>query len=406
MEEHFEKKYYLILFSSMLGPLSTNAIIPIFNLLKENFLLEEVSLISLAISFYIFPFSILQLFAGTFSDIVDKRSVVSLGFIIFLFSLVLVLVSVLIKNYFLFLTSFLLLGLGFSMINPTILAILNLITPTRKKGLMMGLYNSSAAIGVSLGAIISGVFANILGEWRFIFFLNPILTIFAFTFFMLATKNCELGGSKTHEFNIITNNVRHEQNSKFRAAYLQLKDNLTSKIIILGLIGFFTFFCVITLTNTLMEQIGKSIENISDQEIISIVSTILTVNGFISIILSPITGDLLKKISPLKMMLSGFILMLSTIFLPHGKSFLHYILISGMIYVGSAMIWPALFKQAMDLNREASGTNSAIINSASFLGYASVGIIYVLIGIPLIFYVVIGLNLFGIFLIVLLKKKE
>ncbi|MHA1805678.1 MAG: hypothetical protein ACTSU4_14275, partial [Promethearchaeota archaeon] len=73
---------------------------------------------------------------------------------------------------------------------------------------------------------------------------------------------------------------------------------------------------------------------------------------------------------------------------------------------GSAMIWPALFKQAMDLNREASGTNSAIINSASFLGYASVGIIYVLIGIPLIFYVVIGLNLFGIFLIVLLKKKE
>ncbi|MHA1763468.1 MAG: MFS transporter, partial [Promethearchaeota archaeon] len=147
MEEHFEKKYYLILFSSMLGPLSTNAIIPIFNLLKENFLLEEVSLISLAISFYIFPFSILQLFAGTFSDVVDKRSVVSLGFIIFLFSLVLVLISVLIRNYFLFLISFLLLGLGFSMINPTILAILNLITPTRKKGLMMGLYNSSAAIG-------------------------------------------------------------------------------------------------------------------------------------------------------------------------------------------------------------------------------------------------------------------
>jgi len=101
--ESFPKRYYLIFLSTVLGPLSTNSLVPIFEQLRLWFGLSSIALVTLAVSFYIFPFAILQLFAGTYSDIVDKKKVVIIGYLIFLFALFLNLTAVLIKNYSLFL---------------------------------------------------------------------------------------------------------------------------------------------------------------------------------------------------------------------------------------------------------------------------------------------------------------
>jgi len=404
MAEEFERKYYLILFSTILGPLTTNALVPIFDVLKANFLLSEVSLVALVITFYIIPFAILQLFAGTISDIINKKKVVNTGFICFLIGLLLSLSAVYITNFSLFIIGFLLQGIGFAMINPTVLAILNIITPEPKKGFIMGLYNSSAGIGVSFGALLSGFFANLIGEWRLIFIFNPIVTVVALIFFLIATKECE--------FNICTPILSEKKSGNenkilhaFRASMRQLSDNLNKNILILGLAGFFTFFSIISLTNTITEQIAISIPALTVQEVISSVTLILMVNGFISIVLSPIIGNLLKRVAPLKIMIVGFVMMLSILFLPYGTSLYHYILLSGIIYVGSSFIWPALFKQAMDISQEASGTNSAIINSLRFFGYAMVGIFYVLIGILVLYILVFVLNLLGITLIIYLIKN-
>lgn len=404
MGEQFKNKYYLVFISTILGPLSTNALIPLFDVLKDNFLLSEISLVSLAISFYIFPFSILQLFAGTFSDIVDKKKVVIVGFIIFLFSLILTFISILIKNYPLFVTAFFFQGVGFAMINPTVLAILNIITPTKKKGFIMGLYNSSAGFGVSFGAFLSRFFANTLSNWILFFILNPIITFFALIFFIFATRNCDLRVCRTSELDANPNLLK-EGESKLIATFRQLRENLNINIIILGVSGFFTFFSIITLTNTITEQVNISIPDLTMQDVISSVSLILMVNGFISIILSPIMGILLNKIHPLTMIIAGFFMMFAIIALPLGTSLLYYVIISAVIYIGSSMIWPALFHYSMELNQEASGTNSAIINSLRFLGYSMVGIFYVLMGIPLLYYLVLILNIIGVLLIHVLKQK-
>ena len=192
MANKFQKRYHLIFISSILGPLTTNSLVPIFEQLRINFGVNSIALISLAITFYIFPFAIFQLFAGTFSDIMDKKKVVIIGYVIFIFGLLLNLVGVLLKNYILFLLAFLILGLGFSFINPTILAILNIITPEKKKGMVMGLYNSSAGIGVSLGAFLSGFFANYFPDgWIFIFIFNPIVGFLALISLHFALRNCE-----------------------------------------------------------------------------------------------------------------------------------------------------------------------------------------------------------------------
>jgi MFS family permease len=402
MEEKFQNRYYLILFSSLLGPLTTNSLVPIFEELRKNFGLNSIAVVSLAISFYIFPFAIFQLFAGTFSDIVDKKNVVVFGFIIFIAGVFLTLIAVSTKIFYLFLIAFFIQGIGFSFINPTILAILSIITPERKKGIIMGLYNSSAGIGVSLGAFLSGFLANYFGDWRLLFTINIIITFIALLLLLIALRGCETLVCRTFENH--SKHIADENGSKIIATFLKLKENLKPPIILLGIAGFICFFIVITLTNTLNEQIRISISNLSDQEVIFYVSLILTINGVISIIFSPITGLFLRRINPLVMIMIGFTLMIVMIFMPFGHSINDFMIISFLTYIGSALIWPSLFKISMEINPEAEGTNSAIINSLRFIGYSLVGPLYLFFGIPAIYFWVFSLNLFAITIIILLKK--
>ncbi|MGV9199383.1 MAG: MFS transporter, partial [Promethearchaeia archaeon] len=371
MSKRFRNKYYLIFLSSILGPLTTNAIIPLFEPLRANFSLATISQVSLAISFYIFPFALFQLFGGTFSDVFDKKKVMILGYIIFIGSLFTSLFAILIQVYWLFMVTFFVQGIGFSFINPTVLAILSIITPEEKEGAIMGLFNSSAGIGISLGSFIAGLLVTFAGGWRYLFVINPIISILSFFLFLYAIKGCEDLICRPYKLGPVEANT--EETSFVKKTMIQFKENLTEEILLLGMIGFFCFFTVITLTNTLGEQMMVALPNVSDTQIVSIVSLTLTINGLISIFLSPVTGYFLKKISPLIMMLIGFILLLAVIGLPLAKHIPVFMLLSFLIYIGSVFIWPSLFKSAMDLNPKAKGTNSAIINSLRFLGYTMVG---------------------------------
>ncbi len=405
MEEPFRKRYYLIFFSTILGPLTTNSLVPIFEELRINFALNSIAIVSLAISFYILPLAIFQLFAGTFSDIVDKKIVVVLGFIIFIAGLFLTLIAVLTKIFYLFLIAFLIQGIGFSFINPTVLAILSIVSPEEKEGVIMGIYNSSSGVGVSLGALLSGFLANnIRGGWMVLFVINPIIAILCLIFLLIALKNCEPLVCRTSKIN--PNHSSNEKHSKILAIFPQLKENLKLPITLLGFVGFICFFTVITLTNTLNEQIRVSLSNLSDQEIIFYVSLILSINGLISVVLSPITGFMLRKINPLLMLGIGFTLMLAMIFIPYGKSIVDFMIISFITYIGSAFVWPALFKISMDLNREAEGTNSAIVNSFRFIGYSLVGPFYLFFGIPIIYFWVISFNFIAIIIIIVLSRMK
>jgi len=400
MERKFQHRYYLILISSVLGPMSTNSLVPVFEQLRINYYLSSVTFISLAFFVYMFPFAIIQLFAGSFSDVVDRKKVVYVGYLIFIFGLALTLSSIFLRRYFLFLGGFLFQGIGFSFINPTILAILSIITPEKKEGLMMGLYNSSAGIGVSGGAIISGILANI--NWRILFIINPIITILSLIFFIYALRDCEALVCRTYE----TQGSRFKSlKSKMVELYTQIRENFKINIILLGILGFFCFFSVITLTNTLNDQIRIGIPELSKIEITNNVSFILTINGLISVGISPFSGYILNKVRPLSMMGLGFILMISMIGMPIANSIPTFMLVSFTIYLGSAFIWPALFKKSMDLNPDARGTSSAIINSLRFLGYSMVGVFYTILNIPVIYYLVLIFIGISFVIIIILRFK-
>lgn len=401
MERKFRNRYYLVLISSVLGPLSTNSLVPVFEQLRINYYLSSVTFISLAFFVYMFPFAIIQFFGGSFSDVVDRKKVVYVGFFVFIFGLGLTLTSVFLRNYLLFLAGFLFQGIGFSFINPTILAILSIITPEKKEGLMMGLYNSSAGIGVSGGAVISGFLANI--DWRILFIINPIITVLSLIFFIYALKDCEALICRTYE---TQGSSFNSLKSKMEELYTQIRENVKINIILFGMLGFFCFFSVITLTNTLNDQIRIGIPELTKIEITNNVSFILTINGLISVGISPFSGYILNKIRPLSMMGLGFILMISMIAMPGADSIPKFMLISFTVYLGSTFIWPALFKKSMDLNPDARGTSSAIINSLRFLGYSMVGVFYTILNIPVIYYLVLVFIGISFIIIIMLRFKR
>lgn len=403
-QSKFLTRYYLVIPSAILGPMTTNSLIPLFSKLQMTFQLELIALISVAIFFYIFPFAIFQLFAGTFSDLVDKKKVVVVGFLIFTGGLLLALLSVLIGNFFLFLGAFFVQGIGFSFINPTVLAILSIITPEEREGTIMGLYNSSAGGGVSLGAFISGLLISV-GDWRFLFVINPIISLLCLLGFLYGLRNCEQLVCRTYEALQPIDGVFEKAESMIKSTFRQLRENLKPQILLLSLLGFFCFFTVITLTYTINEQMIVNIPNLSTDEVARNVSLILTINGLISITLSPFTGSLLKKYSPLLLLGIGFIFLSIIIIMPLSMSIMMFMMVSFVIYVGSAFIWPSLFKASMDLNPEARGTNSAIINSIRFMGYALVSIVYLFVGIPFIYYMVFSFGLISITIILVLQKR-
>ncbi|MEJ2279297.1 MAG: MFS transporter [Candidatus Lokiarchaeota archaeon] len=361
--------------------------------------LKFKAFVTLTLFVYILPFAFFQLFAGTFSDIFDKKKVVIIGYVIFIFGLFFSLSSIYLRTYPLFLLAFFFQGLGFSFINPTILAILSILTPRKREGLIMGLYNSSAGIGVTVGSIISGLLS--LVNWRLLFITNPIVAIISGILFLISLTNCQQLICGPSEIKI----GDETKKSKVLQLFSQLKKNLTKEIILLGLIGFFCFFTIISLISTINEQISLSIPYLNEEEITSSVSIILTINGLISVIISPFSGNLLNKIKPKTMMIIGFSLMLIILWLPFGFSLLHFIIISFIIYLGSTFIWPALFKSSMQINKEAKGTNSAIINSLRFFGYASVPLLYNFFGIPILYYFVFVFSIGAIGILVYLKVK-
>lgn len=404
MELTFKKRYYLVFLSVLLGPLCINSMIPIFTPLQSNFSLNSVAFISVAISIYTVPYAFFQLFTGTFSDVVDKKKVVLIGFLIFTIGITLTLVSVLAMNYVLFLIGFFIQGIGFSFINPTILAILGIITPEKKSGFIMGLFNASAGLGVSVGAYLSSIFATYI-DFRALFLFNLIFTLTCIASFVYALQRCEALVCRSYENNLLTEGSnRKDDESLIKATLSQLKNNLKTPIILLGLLGFFCFFTIITVSNVLNEQISISMPGYTEQEIITNVSLILTLNGILSIVMSPIIGSLLKKLPPFILLTIGFILIGFIILLPLCMTLLQFLMVSMIIYLGSIFIWPSLFKKAMDLDPDARGTNSSIINSLRFFGYALVGPFYLLFGIPIIYIWVIGFNILGLAFVLLLKR--
>jgi len=394
MKEKFTKRNYLIFFSTILGPFSSNIIIPIFEQLRLNFGLSSLGHVSISIFFFMFPFAIFQLFSGSLSDFVNKKKVASMGFLIFIIGLFITLLSIIIKNFILYLATLIIQGIGFSFINPTVLAILGEITPKSKRGVIMGIFSSAPGIGVIFGSTLSRLIVPF--GWELIFIVIPIIAICFFLFFILSLRNTPLEVDKSFATKNNHSNEKENFSSIISSTFSQIKNNFDLKIILYGFFGFFTFFTTISIASTLNEQLRITFVNMEELEIISYVSIILSITGVISIIMGLVSGYLLKKIPEQYMIIMGFVFLLSIIGFPMSNEIFHFFLVSILIYIGGAFVFPALFKITIELDPSKKGINSGIITMFQFLGYSIVSLFYFLVGIPILYFICFAFNIIAI----------
>jgi EmrB/QacA subfamily drug resistance transporter len=87
-----------------------------------------------------------------------------------------------------------LMGIGGALMWPAILGMTFAILPTEKAGLAGGIILGAAGLGNAMGPLIGGVLTDVL-SWRWIFFLNVPIAIFAVlvTYFLVKVKEPEVG---------------------------------------------------------------------------------------------------------------------------------------------------------------------------------------------------------------------
>ena len=157
---------------AFIGPLSGNAVLSLVPVLKDAFQSSAPDVI-VSVSFFMLPFAFFMLFTGSISDVLGKKFVLSVGFVIYALGGIGSGLSPTIESFYLFRF---VQGLGFAFVQPTLIAMLGDIVPAKEVGRAMGIFGAASTAGIALGPFIAGYISLI--DWRMTFFLVSFLAIF------------------------------------------------------------------------------------------------------------------------------------------------------------------------------------------------------------------------------------
>ncbi|MYL32152.1 MFS transporter [Pontibacillus yanchengensis] len=118
-----------------------------------------VGQIGTIIAVYPAAWGFFQLFTGVWSDRIGRKGLIVAGMFVQAFSLWFIL---LVNGYFLWLIGALLLGIGTAMVYPTIIASVSDVAQPKWRATSLGIYRFWRDSGYAFGALLAGVFADLL----------------------------------------------------------------------------------------------------------------------------------------------------------------------------------------------------------------------------------------------------
>lgn len=372
-------KLYSIYFGGFIGPLSGNAVLTLLPSLKSAFGVE-VGQVLLSVPFFMFPFAFLQLFSGTLSDRYDRKKIAILGYLIYSFGSFLGGVS---DGIEMFLISRVVLGTGFALVSPVLVAILGDITSKKHRGRAMGFFGSAITAGIAFGPLIAGF----LGEanWRYVFFAFSALSLIAGGVFWIAFRS--------HSF-------RKSQGS-FTEVLSQIGLVISNRSVrLLSIAGFLVFFSFISVMSFISDFLSLPPLLMKEHQ----VGIILASGGIAGIITSPLAGALVDRIGRKRTATYGFLINASSLMLLIlAKDFYAFVLLLFLFGCGAAFIWASLLTISMEILPEMRGTVSSVFNSIRFFGYAIAPIVllpvYTSSSINIIYLIGAGISVMCIFLV-------
>ncbi|MEW5912740.1 MAG: MFS transporter [Thermodesulfobacteriota bacterium] len=347
-----QRPYLAQLFSlflgSMIAPMGGIGVVPLIPVLTQQWSLP-FSQATLIIPFYMIPFIVIQLMAGSLAQLFDERKAMLAGLLVY--SLGASICGLAPDRWVLF-AGRLVQGSGAGLVIPVAMAQMGELVPPRHLGKTMGMLGLFNTAGVTLGPLISGLLETHYGWPAFFYFLTG-LALFAGLLYLPASRSAARPAGGPMLLGAVLADFRRS---------LALPGSLA-----VGFAAFFLFVCYIGIM-TFTAQYLKTVHGLASDK----VGALLSMAGIAGVVISPFAGYLGDRFGRQRVILAGsglaLVGILLMVLLPY--TYNRYLIWFLMYGTGVATAWTVLNTMAVDLSLELRRPVSSLYNAIKFTGYA------------------------------------
>jgi MFS family permease len=342
------KKFLPLLIGAAIGPVGGFGIVTLIPTMAEQWAVPFPTA-ALAISFYMIPFIIIQVFSGSIAQLFGPYRAIIFGFATYGIGAIACALS---PSLVLLLYSRVLQGVGAAFLTPIIMALIGELVPDRHVGKAIGMLGVAYTVGVTLGPLIAGLMEVRYG-WP--------------SFFYLLAGLC-LASSLYYGFTGEKKSVELKEQTSLMAIIPVFKNALGQPgVMRRSLAAFFLFIAYIGVMTFTADHLKNELGLASDR-----IGVLLSVTGFSGIIVSPIAGYLGDHLGRVKIFLFGSGVALlsvgSMVAIPF--DYLIYTALFLCLGIGAATCWTSLNAMAVRISESWRQPVTSIYNAIKFSGYA------------------------------------
>jgi MFS family permease len=304
---------------------------------------------TLAVTVYMIPFVVFQLFAGPIAVIFDTRKTLLFGFGMYALGGFL---SAWAPNLGFMVGFRFIQGFGAAFIAPIIMALVGEMGDPKRIGRSMGIMGVMYTCGVTLGPLLSGFLEVYLGWPWFFLFLTALAAVIGILY------------GATHR---ISPAARKGSGNIAEAFLLVKKSYSYPEVRFLSFAAFFLFIGFIGLMTFMADHLKEAYALPSHR-----IGFILSTTGFLGILVSPLAGGMGDAWGRERVALGGGAFMVSALL---ALAFLEYryetyLLFFALFGAGAAACWTSLNTLAVQMIPELRKPVASVYNCIKFSGYA------------------------------------
>ncbi len=165
-----------------IGPMVGNGVLVMLDAMASDFNVNPTD-VMLAITAFMIPFAIVQLFSGAISDTKGRVPVLTFGIIVYLVAMLLEIFS---TSLPMFILASVISGFGFGFVNPVLVALITDGCAPSRIPKRMGVVGALAAISVGLGPAIAGKL--VVFGWQMFYALFLVLSLLCLALLLLVNR--------------------------------------------------------------------------------------------------------------------------------------------------------------------------------------------------------------------------
>ncbi|MCX7982455.1 MAG: MFS transporter [Syntrophales bacterium] len=343
------RKLIPLYIGAMVGPMGGFGMVPLIPVLARDWQVN-FSHAALAITFYMTPFIVLQIFSGSLSQIFSTRRTLIFGFSVYIMGAILTGIS---WDFSSFMVARIVQGSGAAFLTPIIMALIGTVVPPHRIGTAMGGLGLAYTVGVTMGPLISG-FLEVRFQWPGFFFFLALAASGACFMYIVWCRDVE--------------KTSHISHPSLREVFPLIKRALLEPGLLSISFGAFFLFLAYIGIMTFTADYLKTIQRLPSHE----VGFILSLTGFSGIPISPLAGLAGDRWGRRPVFLIGAAVVFSSITLMYILPFstLTFSLLFFLLGSGAAIAWTSLNTMAVETSTTVRNAATSLYNVIKFSGYA------------------------------------